>query len=167
MKTIDDIQRRKIFGLLKTAHEQTASPLSREAFRHELMDTLGIESLSHCPAEQGLKLMNRLHQMIEETAPAGHGKPSPGRQVRVAGHSHEGQLRKIYALLTDMSLSWEYADGMALRMYRQKFVEQLHQNELRGVIAALTKRQMKHGGRRVQSTYKAVVKKQVEEATYE
>jgi phage gp16-like protein len=64
------------------------------------------------------------------------------------GHPYEAQLRKVYALLTDQSLSWEYSDGMAARMYGQKRTEQLKPNELRGLIAALTKRQQKHGGRR-------------------
>jgi hypothetical protein len=154
MKTIDDTTRRKIFALLKEAHEKTGSPLSLEDFRHMYQQEVGITSLSDCPAELGLKLLNRLHRCIEdhrEPTPAS-GHPSAGgepmRTVRMDGHPFEGQLRKVYALLADMSLSWEYADGMATRMYGQKRTEQLKPGELRGLIAALTKRQMKHGGRR-------------------
>ena len=154
MKTIDDITRRKIFALLKEAHEKSGSPLSLDDFRHQQQLAVGIASLSDCPASFGLKLLNRLHRIIEEhrePTPA-NGHPSAGgeprRTVRMEGHPYKAQLRKVYALLTDMSLSWEYADGMAARMYGQKRTEQLKPHELRGLISALTKRQQKHGGRR-------------------
>ena len=144
MKTIDDEMRRKIFGLLKTAHEADNSPLSIDDYRYMQQSEVGISSLRDCPADLGLKLMNRLHRIIEERRPP----QQPVRQVRMDGQPCEAQLRKVYALLTDMSLSWEYADGMALRMYGQKRVEQLKPSELRGLISALTKHQQKHGGRR-------------------
>jgi hypothetical protein len=150
MKTIDDATRRKIFALLKEAHEKSGSPLSLEDFRHQQQLAVGIASLSDCPASFGLKLLNRLHRIIDGER-TDRTEPTPQterRTVRVEGQPCEGQLRKVFALLTDMSLSWEYADGMAARMYGQKRTEQLRPNELRGLIAALTKRQMKHGGRR-------------------
>jgi hypothetical protein len=154
MKTIDDVTRRKIFGLIGEAYDKSKSTLSLNDFRHEQQRAVGIETLKDCPAELGLKLMNRLHRIIEEhreptpanSNPAAGGDPR--RTVRMDGHPFEAQLRKVYALLTDQSLSWEYADSMAARMYGQKRTEQLKPHELRGLIAALTKRQMKHGGRR-------------------
>jgi phage gp16-like protein len=159
MKTIDTETRRKIFGLLKTAHEKSGSPLSLEDFRKQQQLAVGIASLSDCPASFGLKLLNRLHRIIQESEDKGQvaeasrngAAMKAARTVRMDGHPFEGQLKKVYALLTDQSLSWEYADGMAARMYKQKRVEQLKPNELRGLIAALTKRQQKHGGRREQA----------------
>ena len=66
MKTIDDEMRRKIFGLLKSAHEKSGSPLSLEEFRKQQQSAVGIASLSGCPASFGLNLMNRLHRMMNE-----------------------------------------------------------------------------------------------------
>ena len=151
--TISDADRRKIFALLKEAHEADKSPLSLEDYRYMHQMEVGITSLSDCPASFGLKLMNRLHRVIQDAEPAlAVVHPSAGgepkRTVRMEGQPCEAQLRKVYALLTDMGLSWEYGDSMTERMYKQKRVEQLQPGELRGLIAALTKRQQKHGGRR-------------------
>jgi hypothetical protein len=150
--TITDSDRRKIFALVKEAHEKTASPLPLDDFRQQHQQAVGIASLKDCPASFGLKLMNRLHRIIDEerTEQTEPTKRTERRTVRVEGQPCEGQLRKVFALLTDMSLSWEYADGMAARMYGQKRTEQLKPNELRGLIAALTKRQIKRGGRRTE-----------------
>jgi hypothetical protein len=166
MKAIDDEMRRKIFGLIGKAYDLSGSSLPLNDWRQEQQRAVGIESLRDCPAELGLKLMNRLHRAIEDgqraesmehggkpKAPAGKRATCMSPVRRMEGHPCEGQLRKVYALLTDMSLSWEYADGMAARMYGQKRTEQLTPNELRGLIAALMKRQQKHGGRRTEAAH--------------
>ena len=145
MKPIDDSQRRKLFGLAKEAWEAAGSPGDFTEWRHEQQQVFcGVASVSECTMEEYLRMTVHYRWVMTNCRPA----PAPARQVRMDGHPYEGQLRKVYALLTDMSLSWEYADGMVVRMYKQKRVEQLKPNELRGLIAALTKRQQKHGGRR-------------------
>ena len=48
----------------------------------------------------------------------------------------------------NQSLSWEYADGIGLHMYKVPKVENLNSRQIRAVIAALEVRQKKHGGRR-------------------
>lgn len=153
MKLIDDTQRRKIFGLVKTAHERSGCALDLEGFRHEQMDALGIESLSRCPAEKGLQLMNRLHRIIGNSKlETGNWKQpheeKPKRAVKMEYHPREPQLRKIYALLTNQDLTWEYADGISLHMFKVPKVEQLNGRQMGSVITALTVRQKKHGGRR-------------------
>ena len=145
MNRIDDSQRRKLFGLANEAWSDAGSPGEFNAWRHEQQQVFcGVESVSGCTIDEYNRMTVHYRWVIANCRPA----PTPTRQVRMEGQPCEAQLRKIYALLTDMSLSWEYADGMAARMYGQKRVEQLKPSELRGLIAALTKRQQKHGGRR-------------------
>jgi hypothetical protein len=169
MKTIDTTQRKKIFALVKTAYEQSGCSLSLDGFRHEQMDALGIESLSNCPAELGLKLMNRLHQIAGDLPPGtptdtpaiSNGRsqisqpkkgPAGGRPKGIlewSGDQH-AQMTKVEALLADMELSWNYADSIAKRMFGNSVlrVDTLDRRQMTAVISALVKRQKKKGGRR-------------------
>jgi len=171
MKTIDTTQRRKIFVLVKAAYEQSGCSLSLDGFRHEQMDALGIESLSNCPAEKGLKLMNRLHRVIDDCrlpndecgkrgaanpqstianrkSPAGSAGGRPKGILEWTG-DQQAQLTKVEALLADMELPWDYADGIAKRMFGDSVlrVDSLNKRQLTAVISALMKRQKTYGGR--------------------
>jgi len=152
MKTIDDGQRKWMFVLIKEAHEAAGSPGDLNAWRHEQQERCGVATLSDCTVENYQRLRVHFEWIIQHAADARKATAVTSgddrRVVHMGGHPFEGQLRKVYALLTDMSLPWEYADGMAQRMYGQKRTEQLKPGELRGIIAALTTRQQKHGGRR-------------------
>lgn len=172
MKTIDTETRRKIFGLLKKAHEKSGSPLSLEDFRYMYQQEVGIASLSNCPASLGLKLLNRLHRIAGDLPP---GTPtdtpvisdcksnvSPLKKGPADGRpkwplewcgDQKAQLEKVEALLTDMELPWDYADSIAKRMFGNSVlrVDTLNTKQLTAVITALTKRQQKHGGRRTPS----------------
>lgn len=50
-------------------------------------------------------------------------------------------IAKIGALLADMKLSWAYAEGIAKQMYRRDKLAWCTPQELRGIVAALAKRQ--------------------------
>jgi hypothetical protein len=164
MKTIDNAQRRKIFALVKEAHPKSGSALSADRWRREIQTDLGIESLSCCPAEKGLQLMNRLHRIIEGQAlgfrPEALGRkkkrgPAGGRPKGIlewSGDQHN-QLRKVEALLADMGLPWDYADSIAKRMFGNSVlrVDTLDKRQLTAVITALVKRQQKTGGRRTEA----------------
>lgn len=52
-------------------------------------------------------------------------------------------IAKIGALLTDMKLSWNYADGIAKQMFKRERLQWCNAAELRGVITALVKQQAK------------------------
>lgn len=52
-------------------------------------------------------------------------------------------IAKIGALLADMKLSWAYADGIAKQMHGRDKLAWCTPQELRGIVAALAKRQMK------------------------
>ena len=147
MNTITDGQRKLMFGIMKAAWEAAGKPGDFNDWRHEQQQLCGVDTLSECTVENYHRLRVHFDWIIKNAVR--HGQPQTDRRtVRMEGHPYEPQLRKVYALLTDMSLSWEYADGMAARMYGQKRTEQLKPSELRGLISALTKRQQKHGGRR-------------------
>lgn len=163
MKTIDDETRRKIFGLLKAAHEADSSPLSMEDYRYMQQSEVGISSLRDCPADLALKLMNRLHRIIErqntqqgmpnsevrkKKGPAG-GRPK--WPLEWTGE-RKAQLEKVEALCADMGLPWDYADSIAKRMFGDSVlrVDTLDRNQLRAVITALVRRQKNHGGRRTE-----------------
>ncbi|EOW3360810.1 phage protein GemA/Gp16 family protein, partial [Escherichia coli] len=66
-------------------------------------------------------------------APAGKG-----RRPRVA-MSRKSVLSKIEALLADAGRSWAYAEGLASHMYKQHVIEWLTDDQLFGVMVALTK----------------------------
>lgn len=50
---------------------------------------------------------------------------------------------KIGALLADMKLPWSYAEGIAKQMYKRQKLEWCKPAELRGIVAALAKKQAK------------------------
>lgn len=166
MKTIDNIQRKRLFGLAKAAHECSGSNLPLNEWRHRQQEVLGIKSLSDCPAELGLKLANRFHQIcgkktgcertntglvkkaVRKKGPAG-GRPKG--ILEWTGEQYD-QMRKVEALLTDMELPWDYADSIAKKMFGDSVlrVDTLNKMQMRSVIAALVKRQQNHGGRRTE-----------------
>ncbi|MGE4489136.1 MAG: phage protein GemA/Gp16 family protein [Kiritimatiellales bacterium] len=146
MKTIDAAQRKRIFCLVREAHAASSSSLPIESWRKQIQLDEGIESLSSCPAEKGLKLMNRLHRFIEECRLpiADRGQRSEvgsqrsevgGRKSAVGNQRKRGpakgrpkgilewcgeqkaQLEKVEALCADMGLPWDYADDIAKRMF--------------------------------------------------
>ncbi|HAF00411.1 MAG TPA: GemA protein [Methylophilaceae bacterium] len=55
-------------------------------------------------------------------------------------------IAKIAALLTDMQLSWAYADGIAKQMFKREKVQWCNPQELRGIVAALVIKQSKQNG---------------------
>jgi phage gp16-like protein len=71
-------------------------------------------------------------------------KPKGARTWKVkAGSQLELQLGKIKALLTVMKLPDSYADGIARQMWGVDRVEWCRPDQLKGVIAALVRRQKK------------------------
>ncbi|MDF0377673.1 regulatory protein GemA [Methylophilus sp. YYY-1] len=58
-----------------------------------------------------------------------------------AKKTNQPLITKVGALLADMKLPWSYADGIAKRMYNRDRLQWCEAEELRGVIAALVKRQ--------------------------
>ena len=53
-------------------------------------------------------------------------------------------IAKIHALLAEMKLPWEYAQGIAKQMYKRDQLQWCTPFELRGIITALVKRSDMH-----------------------
>ncbi len=55
-------------------------------------------------------------------------------------------IAKIAAMLSEMDLTWAYADGIARQMYKRDKVQWCNPSELRGIVTALVKKQKgQHG----------------------
>ncbi|MGL5344819.1 MAG: phage protein GemA/Gp16 family protein [Plesiomonas sp.] len=72
-----------------------------------------------------------------------HGFPrkapnGKGRRPNVS-MKRKALLSKIEALLADSGRSWRYAESVAERMYKQKVIEWLSDEQLSGVMVALVK----------------------------
>ena len=67
----------------------------------------------------------------------------PSHQKPATHKAKQDLVSKIAALLTDMALSWNYAHSMAKRMYKRDQLQWCSPEELRGIIAALVKKQQK------------------------
>ncbi len=64
--------------------------------------------------------------------------PDPGFALRATpGKGKERLMGKIRALVSDLKLSWSYADGVAKRMFKIQFVEWCDPEQLHKVVAAL------------------------------
>jgi phage gp16-like protein len=61
-------------------------------------------------------------------------------------------MSKIAAQLTDMNLTWAYADGVAKQMHKRDRLQWCSAQELRGVVAALAKLQSKRAAEKQQET---------------
>lgn len=79
-----------------------------------------------------------LQAVIDEMCRLGFKPQSRhGRKPRVP-KERQRILDKIEAILTDQQLSWQYANGMAMRMFRRAQVQWLTQEELYKLMQALT-----------------------------
>lgn len=148
---ITDEQRKKIFGYAKAAWEAAGAPGRFDDWRHEQQQACGVSSLKYCVKEQYFTLVQHytgIIRAIEEAKREGRSANANSRRVLIIdGCKNKAQIGKINALLVDQSLAWEYADAMALRMFKVKRVEHCDARQLRAVIAALVKNQQRHGGR--------------------
>lgn len=126
---------RKQIALLHVAKAQLG--LSDEVYRG-MLGSVGVLSSVQLTASKFDELMRRMEAGGFRTV-SKIGKGS--RPARKTGSSQELQLGKIKALLTVMNLHDTYADGIARQMWGVDRVEWCRPDQLRGVIAALVRRQ--------------------------
>lgn len=108
-----------------------------DAYRSLLVRVTGQDS---CTKLNEAQLSAVLREM-ERLGFAAKGRQTPSRRA-----SADPLMRKIGALLADMDLSWNYAHALAKRMYRVDRVQWLTDEHMRGVVAALVKKQQKLKG---------------------
>jgi phage gp16-like protein len=69
----------------------------------------------------------------------------PGRKAPSPAVDREKLVGKIEAFLAEAKRPWEYADGMASRMFKVERVEWLDPAQLQKMVAALTYDARRHG----------------------
>lgn len=106
--------------------------LDDETYRQKLHGLFGVDSSSKLNPKQRAELLANFKKQGWKN----HQPPQAREDVQAL-------VKKVGALLADMKLSWNYAHGMAKRMYSRDQVQWCKPEELRGIIAALVKKQTK------------------------
>lgn len=134
-KTSPKINRNAMLGKIHVAKKHLA--IDDETLR-EIAFNFGsppVRSLSQQTSEGLESIIKHLEKMgFQRSRPARAGRKPEATPERQA------QLDKIDALCADSRLSINYAHGIARRMYQVERLEWCTHQQLRGVIAALTKR---------------------------
>ncbi|HHP7721779.1 TPA: phage protein GemA/Gp16 family protein [Escherichia coli] len=103
-------------------------------YRQTLARLTGKTSTTRCNPDELRIIREYMHEQgFPRKAPAGKG-----RRPRVA-MSRKSVLSRIEALLADAGRPWAYAEGVASHMYKQHVIEWLTDEQLFGVMVALTK----------------------------
>ncbi|EBL9222985.1 regulatory protein GemA [Salmonella enterica] len=109
-------------------------------YRGVLFRLTGKRSSTKCSIRELEDVKEYMHrQGYPRMAPEGKG-----RRPNVANR-RKAILSKIEALLADSGLSWAYAEGIASHMYKQHVIEWLNDDQLHGVMVALTQRARREG----------------------
>ncbi|EFO7852265.1 regulatory protein GemA [Salmonella enterica] len=109
-------------------------------YRGVLCRLTGKRSSTKCSIRELESVKEYMHsQGYPRKAPKGKG-----RRPNVANR-RKAILSKIEALLAEGGLSWAYAEGIAYRMYKQKVLEWLDDEQLHSVMIALIKQSKRKG----------------------
>ncbi|ECQ2296980.1 regulatory protein GemA [Salmonella enterica] len=109
-------------------------------YRGVLCRLTGKRSSTKCSIRELEDVKEYMHsQGFPRKAPKGKG-----RRPNVANR-RKALLSKIEALLAEGGLSWAYAEGIASHMYKQHVIEWLDDDQLHGVMVALTQRARRQG----------------------
>lgn len=113
--------------------------LDDDTYRAILKRTVGVESSKGLSPAQTSRVLAELERLGFKPKPAkGRAKPSPAAdRKRLVG--------KIEAQLAEANRPWEYADAMALRMFKVERVDWCDSEQLRRLIAALVYDAKRHG----------------------
>lgn len=109
--------------------------LDDATYRALLARVTGKNSASELDAHQRSEVLRELARLQGVGASAQHlGLPGAPKQVR---DELKAMVGKIEAILTETGRSWNYAHGIAKRMFGRARVEWLHADELHKLVAAL------------------------------
>ncbi|MBL8500666.1 MAG: regulatory protein GemA [Nitrosomonas sp.] len=108
--------------------------LEDDTYRALLADVAGVDSAAKLNAKQRKAVLER----FEARGWKNKKHRSPAVTAEKAPY-----VRKIGALLADMKLSWSYANGIAKQMFKRQRVQWCEPEQLRAVVAALVKEQIK------------------------
>jgi len=115
--------------------------LEDDTYRDVLWTCARVRSASKLDAHGRRDVIEHMRARQGQNASARGRQSYPGRHSRV---DQDPQLAKVEALLTDMGLSWTYADGIAKRIAGVAKVAWVRSpDRLRAIIAALSYEQDK------------------------
>jgi len=136
-------RRRAALGKIHIAKKQLG--MDDETYRAMLWTVAGVQSSKDLSGEGVNKVLRHLEKAgAVFSQPKKHGKKPhnlPSNSERAP------KLAKIEALLAEAGRPWEYAIGMAKRMYNKDALEWCGHEQLSGIIAALVKDAQRHGRR--------------------
>lgn len=138
-----EARRRAALGKIHLGKKQLG--MDDDTYRAMLQTIGGVKSSKDLTPEGLDKVIRHLEKSgAKFTAAKKHG-----RKPRNMGSASDrsAQLKKIEALLAEADRAWEYAHGMAKRMYKRDALEFCDQSQLGGIIAALMKDAERHGRR--------------------
>ncbi|MBF7683936.1 regulatory protein GemA [Acinetobacter sp. B5B] len=116
----------------------------RLATIHVAKKTLGLDDdtyrdlLAQVTGKRSAKDLNQdeLIAVLKHLETLGFSKQSFGQKPKVK-HSKEALVGKIEALLADQALHWQYAVGIAKKMFKKEALEFCTESELWRIVAAL------------------------------
>lgn len=115
--------------------------LDDDTYRAILERLADQDSAASCTVPQLVQVVAYLRKLGWQGPPAkksSHGKPAARPEAA-------GYLDKIEALLAEAKRPWSYAVGIAKRMYHTDKLEWLNADQMRGVLAALSRDAARHG----------------------
>lgn len=120
---------KKLIGAIKAG--QAYLGWDDALYRQTLMRLTGKTSSTRCSLDELQTVKDYMHN-------AGFPRHSPrhGRRPSVA-KTHEDILKKVEALLADAGRPWDYATGMATRMFQRERLDWLTTEELKKLMQAL------------------------------
>lgn len=129
-KTTKKDPRKTAIQLIHIAKSQLG--LDDDTYRQMLNSTTGKSSCSKMDLTELQQVLDHLKTKgFKSKAPRKYGqRPNPGQ-------NRNALMNKIEALLADGCYHWNYAHGMAKRMFKVEKVDWLEPEQLRKLVAAL------------------------------
>lgn len=122
--------------------------LDDDVYRSILARAAGVRSSKELTPRQIGRVLAEFERLGWVAKPA--AKPTAKRTGRAApkpAEDRQALVGKIEAQLAEAARPWEYADAMALRMFKVERVEWCDSDQLRRLVAALACNAKRHGRR--------------------
>lgn len=133
MKDASNAIRRAQLARIHLAKKQLA--LDEPTYRSLLLRVGGHESSAAMTNDQRLAVLRELSRLgFREDRKAEARRRWPGEPRNC---DEVPMLRKVRALLADQKRPWNYAHGLAERMFRVKRIEWLREDQLHSLVSAL------------------------------
>lgn len=134
-----DERRNRELAKIHVAKKQLG--LDEETYRLMLMNVAGVSSASELTQEGRVRVLKHLES--RGFVPTRGKSPYPGTPHNLSCRSKGALLGKIEALLSDMTLPWGYADGIAQQAFKVDKIAWCTPLQLHKVVGVLATKQRK------------------------